>query len=186
MHTELQTLRAKLAEPAGVMISGHFLVAALSDVLAMVDQIAAMRTDDEIQDGMSGDDAAETIGSLVTWARRLSDCRPDPSTVYVHPDIADELAPATVSAPLGRPMASCRCGNPACAQNLSPDGSFDDAWRRIHHAGPSDPFPMKAPPPAGPDCSTCNGTGEIVEYPPDDDERLVACPACGGTGEAIR
>lgn len=34
-------------------------------------------------------------------------------------------------------------------------------------------------------CKPCNGTGEIIEYPPDDDERMVACPACGGTGEAI-
>ena len=34
-------------------------------------------------------------------------------------------------------------------------------------------------------CQPCAGTGEIIEYPPDDDERIVACPACGGTGEAI-
>lgn len=40
--------------------------------------------------------------------------------------------------------------------------------------------------PAGPDCGTCKGTGEIVEFPADEDERLVACPRCGGTGEGIR
>lgn len=34
-------------------------------------------------------------------------------------------------------------------------------------------------------CQRCAATGEIIEYPPDDDERMVACPACGGTGEAI-
>lgn len=34
-------------------------------------------------------------------------------------------------------------------------------------------------------CRPCSGTGEVIEYPPDDDERMVACPACGGTGEAI-
>ena len=34
-------------------------------------------------------------------------------------------------------------------------------------------------------CKPCGGTGEIIEYPPDDDERMVSCPACGGTGEAI-
>ena len=34
-------------------------------------------------------------------------------------------------------------------------------------------------------CKPCGGTGEIIEYPPDDDERMVPCPACGGTGEAI-
>lgn len=40
----------------------------------------------------------------------------------------------------------------------------------------------------GPDpvCGTCKGTGEIVEFPADEDERLVGCPACGGTGEGIR
>lgn len=32
-------------------------------------------------------------------------------------------------------------------------------------------------------CPTCKGTGEISEFPADDDERLVACPTCGGTGE---
>lgn len=40
--------------------------------------------------------------------------------------------------------------------------------------------------PGGPDCGTCKGTGEIVEFPADEDERLVACPRCGGTGEGIR
>lgn len=34
-------------------------------------------------------------------------------------------------------------------------------------------------------CQRCAATGEIIEFPPDDDERMVACPACGGTGEAI-
>ncbi len=34
-------------------------------------------------------------------------------------------------------------------------------------------------------CQRCAATGEIIEYPPDDDERMVPCPACGGTGEAI-
>lgn len=108
----------------------------LEQLQALADQIAAMRTDDEIQDGLSGDDAAETIGSLVTWARTLSDHRPDPSTVYQHPD---DAYPFTAQAP----------GAPVLA-----------------------------------DCAACKGTGEITEYPADDDERLVACPTCGGTGEA--
>lgn len=34
-------------------------------------------------------------------------------------------------------------------------------------------------------CQRCAATGEIIEFPPDDDERMVPCPACGGTGEAI-
>lgn len=40
--------------------------------------------------------------------------------------------------------------------------------------------------PPDPVCGTCKGTGEIVEFPADEDERLVGCPACGGTGEGIR
>lgn len=123
----------------------------LERLQALVDQIAGMRTDDEIQDGLSGDDAAETIGSLVHQARRLSDHRPDPSTMYQHPD--DGLTPS-------QRLAA-----------YQPE-SFD-AYR----------FTTAAP--QGPDCTACKGTGEIIEYPPDDDERLVACLTCGGTGEAI-
>lgn len=37
---------------------------------------------------------------------------------------------------------------------------------------------------SGPACTPCEGTGEIIEYPPDEDERMVCCPTCGGTGEA--
>jgi len=44
-------------------------------------------------------------------------------------------------------------------------------------------FKIREPDPA---CTACKGTGEIVEYPADDDERLVACPRCGGTGEGLR
>lgn len=126
----------KVQEPRASMMTGPFLEAAVRPLLDLVDQIAGMRTDDEIQDGLSGDDAAETIGSLVAIARRYSDRRPDPSTVYRHPD--------------------------------------DDA------------YPMTAPAPQGPDCTACKGTGEVVDYPPDDDERLVACGRCGGTGEEPR
>lgn len=32
-------------------------------------------------------------------------------------------------------------------------------------------------------CRTCRGTGEIVEFPAEADERMVACTTCGGTGE---
>lgn len=37
-----------------------------------------------------------------------------------------------------------------------------------------------------PACGACKGTGEIVEFPADEDERLVACTRCGGTGEGLR
>lgn len=54
-------------------------------------------------------------------------------------------------------------------------------------ARPLDPdlfvFKIREPDPA---CSECKGTGEVVDYPPDDDERLIACGRCGGTGEGIR
>lgn len=68
---------------------------------------------------------------------------------------------------------TCRCGNPACAQDLDPDQD-PDAY----------PFVSRAiGEPTLDNCRTCNGTGEISEFPADDDERLVACPTCGGTGE---
>ena len=134
----------------------------LEQLQELADAIAAMRTDDEIQDGMSGDDAAETIGSLVTWARRLSDRRPDPSTVYVHPDVAEPFTP-------------------------DPERPFDSTWRRIHGKEPSDDeryyAPLVTAQPGMRFCIRCAGSGEIIEYPADDDERMVCCPGCGGTGE---
>lgn len=55
-------------------------------------------------------------------------------------------------------------------------------------AGPhdSDGYSFRIHPDPCPDCGTCKGTGEIVEFPADEDERLVACPRCGGTGEGLR
>jgi len=41
--------------------------------------------------------------------------------------------------------------------------------------------PIKIAPP----CGACRGSGEIIEFPADEDERLVACPRCGGSGEGI-
>lgn len=72
----------KVHPPRSRMFSGPFTEAAVRPLLDLVDQLAAMRTDDECApDGMSGDDAAETLGSMITWARRYSDRRPDPATV---------------------------------------------------------------------------------------------------------
>ena len=34
-------------------------------------------------------------------------------------------------------------------------------------------------------CGTCQGSGEIIEFPADEDERFVACSHCGGTGERV-
>lgn len=68
---------------------------------------------------------------------------------------------------------TCRCGNPACAQDMNPDPA-DDSY----------PFSSRAiGEPTLDNCPACKGTGEISEFPADDDERLVACPTCGGTGE---
>lgn len=69
--------------PREFMMTGPFLEAAVRPLLDLVDGLAAMRTDDECApDGLSGDDAAETLGNMITWARRFSFARPDPSTVY--------------------------------------------------------------------------------------------------------
>lgn len=132
----------------------------LEQLQELADAIAAMRTDDEIQDGMSGDDAAETIGSLVTWARRLSDRRPDPSTVYVHPDVAEPFTP-------------------------DPERPFDSTWRHIHaKAVDGDAYPFAAPSyPNMVPCGPCQGTGEVIDFPTETDERMVCCPNCGGQGE---
>lgn len=46
-----------------------------------------------------------------------------------------------------------------------------------------DAYPMSIGEPTLDNCPACRGTGEINEFPADDDERLVACPTCGGTGE---
>lgn len=48
----------------------------LDELQAFADHVACLLTDDELCGDMSGDDAVDTLGSLVTWARRLSDFRP--------------------------------------------------------------------------------------------------------------
>ena len=47
-------------------------------------------------------------------------------------------------------------------------------------------YPMSIGEPTLDNCPACKGTGEINEFPADDDERLVACPTCGGTGEVYQ
>lgn len=86
-YSETLVMRQKLDTwksdpPRASVMTGPFLEAAVRPLLDLVDGLAAMRTDDECApDGLSGDDAAETLGSMITWARRFSFARPDPSTV---------------------------------------------------------------------------------------------------------
>ena len=50
----------------------------LERLQAFADAVARLQTDDEIKDGMEGDDAVNTIDSLIRWSRRsLSSARPD-------------------------------------------------------------------------------------------------------------
>ena len=51
-------------------------VSRLDDLQAFSDHVAVLLTDDELCGDMSGDDAVDTVGRLVTWARTLSDRRP--------------------------------------------------------------------------------------------------------------
>ena len=53
------------------MFSAEFVEAAFRSSIELVDQIARLRTDSETAGGMSGDDAVETIGSLVRIARSI-------------------------------------------------------------------------------------------------------------------
>ena len=114
----------------------------------LADTIAGMTTDAEMDGDMSGDDACETLGSFVRWARGLSDARPAQIAALVQ----------------GSPIAQARETMALATEN--------DRYR-FTVEGFVHP------------CKPCGGTGEIIEYPPDDDERMVSCPACGGTGEAI-
>lgn len=51
-------------------------------------------------------------------------------------------------------------------------------------SGPDpDAYTFSIGPPTLDNCPTCKGTGEVTDYPPDDDERTIACGTCGGTGE---
>jgi hypothetical protein len=47
------------------------LMAMALELYGLADQLAEMKTDEEFEDGMSGDDAVETLGSLITLARQL-------------------------------------------------------------------------------------------------------------------
>lgn len=96
---------------------------------------------------------------------------------------------------------ACRCGQAGCVQDLDPDTGgrarestpfrpdparpFDSTWQHIHAKPDADAYPFLTGPRTA-DCPTCKGTGEVVDYPPDDDERLIACGHCGGTGELTR
>lgn len=73
----------------------------------------------------------------------------------------------------GERRVGCRCGQRGCAQDIDPDQPGADP----------DAYSFSIGPDTLDNCPTCKGTGEISEYPADDDERLVACPTCGGTGE---
>lgn len=155
MNTELDLLRRWLAEPGGGMISRPLARAAFGEILQEIDRLAGLRTDAEIQDGMSGDDAAQAMGEVIEWARRHSAVRPLPH---------------------------CTAGV------VTPDARFrrfieGKDGERVEVSSMADVMRDQAKP-QGPNCRVCNGTGEVIEYPADEDERIVACSACGGTGEA--
>lgn len=188
MNTELDLLRRWLDEPGGGMISRPLARAAFGEILQEIDRLAGLRTDGEIQDGMSGDDAAQAMGEVIEWARRHSAVRPAPETVYQHPDDQDperEQTRRAIEAWAERlsdePMPDCAAGIAGMAMQI--DASMPDDTIAIVAPGAA-PFFIVNMGPAAPNCGACNGTGEVIEYPADEDERIVACSACGGTGEA--
>lgn len=225
MNTELDLLRRWLAEPGGGMISRPLARAAFGEILQEIDRLAGLRTDAEIQDGMSGDDAAQAMGEVIEWARRHSAVRPLPHTIYQHPD--DHMQKAARALSHSENLSPELRGNgpddayaklvdgfrriKAAAGAVTPDPRFrrfiegQDGERvevtniagmamQIDASMPDDTIAIVAPGaapffivnmgPAAPNCRVCNGTGEVIEYPADEDERIVACSACGGTGEA--
>lgn len=167
MNTELDLLRRWLAEPGGGMISRPLARAAFGEILQEIDRLAGLRTDAEIQDGMSGDDAASELGAVIEWARRHSAVRP---YIFEQPkDDGPQLSEA-------EKVHNFQANAERFARQLRQDllgRSFDYADVTRDQAKPQ-----------GPNCRACNGTGEVIEYPADEDERIVACSACGGTGEA--
>lgn len=108
----------------------------------------------------------------------------------------DDVNPGMIRSMFGAPRCS-RCGGDDCAQVLDPDAPVitSEGWRvytlgqdgeRIDVTTFADPYPWPIKSIGEPtldNCPACRGTGEISEFPADDDERLVACPTCGGTGE---
>lgn len=97
--------------------------------------------------------------------------------------LADLLAGMTTDAEMGGDMSGDDAAT-TLSQVIFAARDLSDARPAVR---PLDPnlfvFKIREPDPA---CSECKGTGEIVEFPADEDERLVACPRCGGTGEGLR
>lgn len=123
----------------------------------LADHVAACETDDELEGDMSGDDAVDTLGSLVDLARRVSERRPD---------IA------------GRKEAE--------AESMQDRAARLTFVHRPPEPHPDD-YPFTAPPspPGMITCPNCNGDGEVIDFPNETDERMVCCPTCGGQGEVV-
>ena len=138
----------------------------------LADIIAGMTTDRELDGDMSGDEAVASLSVLIPWARSLSDARPAQIAGLVK----------------GSPLAQARetMALDLQAEVLGMRVVIDPTMREGEAAlvTETDRYRFTVEGFVSP-CKPCNGTGEIIEYPPDDDERMVACPACGGTGEAI-
>lgn len=79
MNNELRLMFEMLEKPGRTMISAPLLKAALGDIFDLVDQLAGMTTESEMDEAgepMSGDDACSTLSSVIEWARQHSDRRP--------------------------------------------------------------------------------------------------------------
>ena len=138
----------------------------LADILAM------MATDSELDGDMSGDEAVASLGVLIPWARTLSDARPAQIGALVQgspiAQARETMALATQAEVLGIRVVIDPTMRDGEAALVTENDRYRFTVEGFVHP-----------------CKPCGGTGEIIEYPPDDDERMVSCPACGGTGEAI-
>lgn len=136
----------------------------LEQLQGLADTIAAFERPSQRPGGPDLDDAVETLESLITWAQTLSDARPG-----VIRAVRGGSLPGFVSLRLAVekgdvPTLAFVVDRPA------PQG--DDAYP---FTAPSYPNMVA--------CPNCKGDGEVIDFPPEADERMVCCPTCGGQGE---
>lgn len=177
----------------------------LEKLQALADMAARCRRMDELEHrSLAGSVARDILDALIDEARDLSDERPGmpigmspvqqaaetltiagrltSEAVKLLRKMADSETPAAIKALTCKPIITdpdpFDYETPDCTAGLRFEAEPDQRQLEDEAYGYSTGA-------KGDDCTACKGTGEVVDYPPDDDERLIACGHCGGTGEQI-